>query len=50
METIFLIIILSLIIAGFAAVFLLLQNRLKTQKTDEQALLMLQNQKSPLNF
>ena len=43
------IIILSVLIAGLAAIFLFLKNRLSAPKNDEQALLMLQNQISEIN-
>ena len=49
MEIFFLIVILSVLIAGLAAIFLFLKNRLSAPKNDEQALLMLQNQISEIN-
>ena len=44
MEIIFLIIILVILLAGLAAIFWFLRNRLSAPKNDEQSLLMLQNQ------
>ena len=44
MEIIFLIIILLVLLSGLAAIFWFLKNRLASPKSDEQALLMLQNQ------
>jgi DNA recombination protein RmuC len=44
MENIFFAIIVLIVIAGFAAIFWFLKNRLGAPKSDEQAMLMLQNQ------
>lgn len=44
METIFLVIILLVLLIGLGAIFWFLKNRLAGPKTEEQALLMLQNQ------
>ena len=44
METLFLIIILIVLLAGLAGIFWFLRNRLAAPKNDEQSLLMLQNQ------
>src|SRR3989344_2554245 len=44
MEIIFLVVILIILLTGLAGIFLFLKNRLSQPKTDDQSLLLLQNQ------